>query len=162
MERILKLRLAKIVLLVAFVASIMIGVGTAQDPADGIVMTAETEDGEITITGDVSPGETVTITLTGELTDAKVTVNDEPVTLTDADGEIQVTVPDNGELTIVIESEQADHEIYLAGSETGTEVRSSISSSTSSTTSSGSSTTSTKSSTTVSTSTSTSTSSDST
>lgn len=125
---------------------------------DETVMTAETEDGTVHVTGDVSPGETVTITLTDGLADADVTVNGEPVAPTDADGEIEVVVPEDGEVTIVIEAEHSDHEIALAGSETGTEVRSSTSSSESSTTSSVSSTTSTTSSTTVSTSTSTSTS----
>lgn len=118
---------------------------------DETVMTAETEDGTVHVTGDVSPGETVTITLTDGLADADVTVNGEPVAPTDADGEIEVIVPEDGEVTILIEAEHSNHEIALAGSETGTEVRSSTSSSDSSTTS-------TKSSTTVSTSTSTSTS----
>lgn len=131
--------------------------GDAVMTADETVMTTETEDGEVHVTGDVSPGETVTITLTDGLVDADVTVNGEPVAPTDADGEIEVVVPDDGEVTIVVESKQADHEISLGGSETGTEVSSSTSSSESSTTSSGSSTT-----VSTSTSTSTSTSSDST
>lgn len=137
--------------------------GWATGQACDTVMTAETEDGEIRITGDVSPGETVTITLTDGLADADVTVDGEPVAPTDVDGEIEVVVPDNGELIIVVESEHADHTISLAGNETSTEVSSSISSSTSSTTSSGSSTTvSTSTNTSTTSTTSTSTSSDST
>lgn len=194
MQRTPNTRLAWIVLIViAFVVSVMIGAGSAhsasvddcetedceQDTldesitrivdrlggetgqggemgmtADETVMTTETEDGEIYVTGDVSPGETITITLTDGLADADVTVNGEPVAPSEANGDIEVIVPDDGEVTIVIESKHADHEITLAGSETGTEVSSSTSSSESPTTS-------TESSTTVSTSTSTSLSSDS-
>lgn len=72
-----------------------------------------------------------------------MTVNGEPVAPTDADGEIEVIIPEDGEVTIVVESKQADHEISLGGSETGTEVSSSTSSSESSTTVSTSTSTST-------------------
>ncbi|WP_336365274.1 hypothetical protein [Halalkalicoccus salilacus] len=94
--------------------------------------TTEIGGGEIHVTGDVSPGETVTITLTDGLVDADVTVNGESVAPTEADREIEVIVPENGEVMVLIESEQADHDISLTGSETGTEVKSSTSSSESS------------------------------
>ena len=94
--------------------------------------TTEIGGGEIHVTGDVSPGETVTITRTDGLVDADVTVNGESVAPTEADGEIEV-----------IESEQANHNISHTGSETGTEMRSSTSSSESSTTVSTSTSTST-------------------
>ena len=96
------------------------------------VMTTETGDGKIHVTGDVSPGETVMITLIDGLADADVTVNGEPVAPTDVNGEIEVMVPDDGELTIIVEAEQSDHEIILTGSETDTSVSSSVSSSSSS------------------------------
>lgn len=115
------------------------------------VITAETEDGEITVTGDVSPGETVTITLTDGLANADVTVNGEPVASTDADGEFDVVVPEDGEVTIVVEAEHAEHEISLAGNETGTEVQSSTSNSGSSTSTSTSTSTTSTSSTSIST-----------
>lgn len=108
--------------------------------ADETVLTTETEDGEIRVTGDVSPGETVMITLPDGLADADVVVNGESATPTDVNGNIEVIVPEDGEVTIVIETEQADHEIDLNGSETDTEVSTSTSSE-SSTSRSGSSTT---------------------
>ena len=122
-----------------------LGGGTEQEgdgemTAEKTVMTTETEAGNISVTGDVSPGETVTITLTDGLADADVTVNGEPVSPSEVDGDIEVIVPEDGEVTIVVESKQADHEISVAGSETGTEVSSSTSSSESSTTSTESST----------------------
>lgn len=119
--------------------------------ADETVLTTETEDGEIDVTGDVSPGETVTITLTDGLADADVVVNGESAAPTDVNGNIEVIVPEDGEVTIVIETEQADHEINLDGSETDTEVSTSTSSE-SSTPRFGSSTVSTDSSTTANTS----------
>lgn len=108
--------------------------------ADETVLTTETEDGEIRVTGDVSPGETVMITLPDGLADADVVVNGESATPTDVNGNIEVIVPEDGEVTIVIETEQADHEIDLNGSETDTEVSTSTSSE-SATSRSGSSTT---------------------
>lgn len=110
---------------------------------DKTVITTETEDGEIHVTGDVSPGETITILLPDGIAETDVIVNGEPVAPTDADGEIEVTVPEDGEVTIVIESEQVDHEISLTGSETSTEVSSSTVSTASSTTVSSSTSTST-------------------
>lgn len=128
--------------------------------ADKMILTTETENGKIHVIGDVSPDETVTIILTDGLANADVRVNGEPVAPTDAGGDIEVIVPEDGEVTIVIESKQADHEIYLDGSETGTDVSTSTSSKSSSA-SSESSLISTESSTTVSTSASNSVSSDS-
>lgn len=106
--------------------------------ADKTVLTTETEDGEIRVTGDVSPDETVMITLPDGLADADVVVNGESATPTGVNGNIEVIVED-GEVTIVIETKQADHEIDLNGSETDTEVSTSTSSE-SSTSRSGSST----------------------
>lgn len=120
--------------------------------ADETVLTTETADGEVRVTGDVSPGETVTITLTDGLADADVVVNGESAAPTDVNGSIEVTVPEDGEVTIVIETEQADHEIDLDGTESSTEMSTSTSSE-SSTSRSGSSTVSTDSSTTTNTST---------
>lgn len=57
--------------------------------ADKTVLTTETEDGEIRVTGDASPGETVMITLPDGLADADVVVNGESATPTGVNGNIE-------------------------------------------------------------------------
>ena len=89
------------------------------------VITAETENGKIRIAGDVSPGEAVTITATNGFADTDITVNGDSINPTDADKQVKIVVPDDGELTIVVEPEHAKHKIHLTESETGMAVSSS-------------------------------------
>lgn len=82
------------------------------DGDDAAAADAADDDDEsysVTVDGNVSAGANVTVIVTNEtgvpVENATVTVNDEPVGQTDADGRLDVTLPDEDDIEIEVESE---------------------------------------------------------
>lgn len=72
---------------------------------------------EIHIVGNVESGETVTITATqngSPMTNVTVLVNDEPVEITDEEGEAQITVPADGEFVLEFTGEHSSAEFHIS------------------------------------------------